>query len=320
MDAGAPLIEIWRGSLLESVHGGHAVIVDTRGEIIEAWGDPGALIFPRSSCKMLQALPLARAGLGLSPEQLALACASHQGAAIHRGRVATWLGELGLSDDALLCGPQPPRDAAERDRLVLEGGPVCQVHNNCSGKHAGFLHLAAHMGASPEGYIAPDHPVQRAVRAAFEEAVGADSPTWAIDGCSAPNFACTLTGLARAMARFAAAREGAEATLREAMMAHPELVAGETRACTELMRAAPGVALKTGAEGVFIAILRHQKLGVTLKIADGATRAAEAAIAALLIRLGALDPAHPAALKRLGPITNWAGRETGRVAAGAALA
>ncbi|MEM1101041.1 MAG: asparaginase, partial [Pseudomonadota bacterium] len=135
-----------------------------------------------------------------------------------------------------------------------------------------------------------------------------------------PNFACTLTGLARAMAGFAAAREGAEAALREAMMAHPELVAGETRACTELMRAAPGAALKTGAEGVFIAILRDQKLGVALKIADGATRAAEAAIAALLIRLGALDPAYPAALKRLGPITNWAGRETGRVAAGAALA
>ncbi|MEL6914492.1 MAG: asparaginase [Pseudomonadota bacterium] len=320
MDVGAPLVEIWRGALLESVHGGHAVIADATGQIREAWGDPDTLIFPRSACKMVQALPLARAGLGLTPERLALACASHQGAALHRTHVESWLGDLGFGDDALLCGPQPPRDDAERVRLIREGGAVCQVHSNCSGKHAGFLHLARYLGAASEGYIAPDHPVQRAVRQAFEDSVGEDSPTWAIDGCSAPNFACTLTGLARAMAGFAAARDGAEATLRAAMMAHPELVAGETRACTELMRAAPGVALKTGAEGVFVAILQDRGLGIALKVSDGATRAAQAAITALLIRLGAVAPGHPAALKRLGPITNWAGRVTGRVAVGAALA
>jgi len=302
------MVEVWRGDVPESRHRGHAVVCDAKGEIRAAWGDPAAVILPRSSCKMLQALPLVESGAadGLSAERLALACASHQGAAMHVGRVADWLADFGLGEQDLRCGPQVPDDAAERHRLRTAGEAPCQLHNNCSGKHAGFLTLNRHLGGGAE-YVEIDHPVQRAVRAAFEEMCGEASPGWGIDGCSAPNFATSLHGLARAMARMAdpnglgPVREAAAGRLVAAMIAHPLLVAGEGRACSELMAAMDGVAVKTGAEAVFVAILPRQGLGVALKIEDGATRASESAIAALLVRLGAIAADHPAAVRRLRP-------------------
>lgn len=325
-----PLIELWRGGRLESLHSGHAVICDASGQIVEAWGNPAAMIYPRSSCKMLQALPLMESGAGdaLSERQRALVCASHQGSAMHVEAVTSLLAGLGLGEDDLRCGRQDPADIEERNRLITSGESACQLHNNCSGKHAGFLTLNKHLGGGPD-YVDPDHPVQKAVRQAFEEVTGEDSPGYGIDGCSAPNFATSITGLARAMARFAAADESdrrgrAMVSLRTAMARHPEMVAGETRACTELMRAMAGkVAIKTGAEAVFVAILPAQKLGIALKILDGATRASEAAITALLARAGVLDAGHPAAQKRLGaPLRNWRGIAYGemRVAPGFAQA
>lgn len=314
-----PLVEVWRGGRVESLHQGHAVICDAAG-VVESWGNPAAVIYPRSSCKMIQALPLLEsgAGAGLDARQLALACASHQGSAMHVAAVAEWLATMGLAEADLRCGSHEPSDIAERNRLICTGDSACQLHNNCSGKHAGFLMLNRHLKGDPE-YVEPDHPVQRAVRQAFEEVTGEDSPGYGIDGCSAPNFATSVTGLARAMARFATAtgdstRGRAMVALRQAMALHPEMVAGETRACTELMRAMDGVAIKTGAEAVFVAILPAQGLGVALKITDGGTRAAEAAITGILARLGVLDPAHPAALKRLGaPQVNWRGKIWGEV-------
>lgn len=317
MTQAAPFTEVWRGPFLESVHSGHAVICDASGEIVQAWGDPTCTIMPRSSSKMIQALPLITSGAadkrGLTTQQLAIACASHQGAAIHTDLVATWLETLGLNDDDFRCGPQDPADKDAHEGLIRAHKSPCQIHNNCSGKHAGFLTLTQHLKAGPD-YVDPDHPLQRACLEAFETVTQETSPGYGIDGCSAPNYACTLHGMARAMAHFAAAPEGsAEARLHQAMRLHPELVAGETRACTELMRAMDGkVALKTGAEGFFIAILPEQKLGIALKAACGTTRAAECAIAALLVKLGVLDANHPATLKRMNaPIKNWRGIETG---------
>lgn len=316
-----PMVELWRGGRLESQHLGHAVICDETGRVVESWGNPDALIYPRSSCKMIQALPLLEsgAGAGLTDRQLALACASHQGATIHTESVARWLAEMDLTEADLRCGAHEPYDITERNRLICTGDSACQLHNNCSGKHAGFLMLNKHLGGGPE-YVEPDHPVQKAVRQAFEEVTGEASPGYGIDGCSAPNFATSLHGLARAMAGFAAAdgtgtRGAAMVKLRNAMARHPELVAGETHACTELMRAMGGtVAIKTGAEAVFIAILPGQKLGIALKILDGTTRASEAAITALLARAGVLDAQHPAAQKRLGaPIRNCRGIATGEM-------
>ncbi|MGX0976976.1 L-asparaginase II [Roseovarius sp. MBR-51] len=331
MSQPVPLTEIWRGPMAESVHLGHAVICDAGGSIVEAWGNPSETILPRSSSKMIQALPLITSGAAdaqaLTTEQLALACASHNGAAIHTSRVNRWLGDLGLTDDDFRCGAHDPQDKEAHKALLCSGTSPCQVHNNCSGKHAGFLTLNRHLGGGPD-YIAPDHPVQRAVLEAFETVTGETSPFYGIDGCSAPNHASSLHGMARAMAWFAGASESGDAAERaavrlwQAMVAHPALVAGEGRACTELMRAcSEPVALKTGAEAFFIAILPQRKLGVALKISDGGTRGAECAIASILVRLGVLDPAHPTALKyRNAPIVNWRGVETGMIRPAAAIA
>ncbi len=324
MNTAVNLVEVWRGGLLESVHQGHAVICDAAGQIVQAWGDPTAIIYPRSSCKMIQALPLIESGaadaVGLTVEHLALSCASHTGAAIHTTRVAHWLSDLGLSQDALRCGVQEPSDIPARNGLILSQDTPCQLHNNCSGKHAGFLTLTRHLGAGAD-YVDIDHPLQTTIRQTFEEVTGEATPGYGIDGCSAPNFATTVHGLARAMAVFASAgdrsdtRSQAAARLTRAMATHPDLVAGEGRACTELMRAMNGrVTIKTGAEGVFVAILPERRLGIAVKIADGATRASECVIADMLVQLGVLDAAHPATRKRLNTdVRNWRGIRTGSV-------
>ncbi len=322
MKNSGPLVEIWRGDYLESQHIGHVVVCDDQGKVIASWGDSRAEILPRSSCKILQALPLVASGAadraGLRSEHLALACASHQGAAIHTDRVLAWLKNLGKDNDDLRCGPQTPNDIPARNGLIKSDQDACRYHNNCSGKHCGFLTLSDHLGGDTE-YHHIDHPVQKAVREAFEVTTNEVSSGYGIDGCSAPNFACTVSGLAHAMAFCATSNpdhsglRGAAARLRNAMIEHPELVAGETRACTELMRATPGVALKTGAEAVYTAIIPSRGWGVAIKVQDGAFRASEAVIAGMLSAFGLLDPNHPAAQKRLGPIENWDGLVTGAV-------
>lgn len=315
----AELIELWRGELQEGVHRGHAVIHDGT-DIVGAWGDPAAIIYPRSSCKMVQALPLLESGAadaaGLGLEQLALACASHNGAALHVGKVGHWLDGMGLGEGDLRCGCHRPWDKAEAKRLSCSDHAPSQLHNNCSGKHAGFLTWTRHAKAGPE-YVEIDHPLQKAIRQATAEVSGEEIAGVGIDGCSAPNFAGSITGLARTMAAFANPADDARgrgmARLVDAMRAHPDLVAGEGRACTELMRATGGrVAVKTGAEAVYVAIIPERKLGVAVKIEDGGTRASEAAITALLVHLGVLDAAHPVVGRLLNdPMKNWRGIEVG---------
>lgn len=318
------MVELWRGGLLESTHRGHAVICDETGQILQAWGDPGRVIFPRSSAKMMQALPLIESGAadayGLSTAQLALACASHEGAHMHVDLAGSWLKDLGLAEGDLRCGSHEPMDRTERDRLISGQKRPCQLHNNCSGKHSGFLTVNKHIKGGSE-YIEMDHPLQKAIRTAIEEVGDEDISGWGIDGCSAPNFATSVGSIARAMSRYAVAsetgsvRERAMFRLSRAMAKHPELVAGEGRACTELMRAMQGrVALKGGAEAVYVAILPDQKMGIALKIEDGNERASQAVLVALLIKVGALDAAHPLAQKRLPALQkNWRGFTTGEL-------
>ncbi len=322
------MVEVWRGDFAESCHAGHAVICDAAGDVIWEWGDPRAVRLPRSSIKMLQALPLVESGAAarLGPEELALACSSHQAAPMHVRRVTDWLADLGLGDDDLRCGTALPLDHDSRIAMIRAGAVPGQIHHQCSGKHAGFLTLAAHLGAGPE-YVEIDHPVQRAVRGAVEEMGGAETPGWAVDGCSAPNFAMTLEGVATAMARLAdpsglgAVRAAAARRLVAAVTAHPLLVAGPGRTCSELMAAMAGrAAIKFGAEGLYTAILPDRRLGLALKVSDGALRACECAVASLLVRLGVLDPAHPAAQRRLdGAIVNAAGMVTGAIRPAAAF-
>jgi L-asparaginase II len=320
-DGAVPLMEVWRGNLLECVHQGHAVICDAKG-IVASWGNPEAVIFPRSSAKMIQALPLLESGAaqarGLSQAHLALACASHRGGHDHVDLAGRWLADLGLSEADLRCGAHEPGDLTERDRLIRAGEKPCQLHNNCSGKHSGFLTFTQHLKAGPE-YIEIDHPLQKAIRAATEEVTDETVAGWGVDGCAAPNFAMSVGALARGMAKFATAREGhgaredAMVKLARAMAAHPHLVSGEGQACTELMRAMDGrVAIKGGAEAVYVAIIPEKGLGIALKVVDGGYRASEAAVAALLAKIGVLDAAHPAAVKRMAGVQrNWRGMETG---------
>ncbi|MXQ09371.1 asparaginase [Alphaproteobacteria bacterium GH1-50] len=322
MSDAALLAEVTRGEITESVHRGHAAIVGPDGALIDGWGDPDKVILPRSSCKMIQALPLLESGAGrdLDAVRLALASASHEGEPRHVELVSRWLGDLGLGAHDLLCGPEASRDPAHHDEMIRAGEAPTRVHNNCSGKHTGFLMLARHLGAGPD-YVEMDHPVQKAVRAAFEEVTGAPSPGWGIDGCSAPNFATTLRNLAGAMARFATAIDGRDARqsamvrLREAMMAHPGLVSGRLAACKTLMDSAPGrFVAKTGAEGVYTAILPERGIGIAVKIDDGAKRASTAVIAALLVRVGAVSADAPGIAALLAqPVPNRMGVNTGHV-------
>lgn len=311
MPTSEQLIEVWRAEFLESQHRGHAVVSDNAGNIIASWGNPDQVILPRSSSKMLQALPLIESGAatayGLTSEHLALSCASHIGAEMHTDRVEAWVSTLGLGETDFRCGAHQPKDNAARHALRDNGKAPCQFHNNCSGKHSGFLTVNKHLGGHSE-YVEIDHPLQKAIKESFEEMTGLETPGYGIDGCNAPNFATTVTGLARAMARMAnptglgTARESAAKALVSAMCSHPLLVAGDGSACSELMAATGGkVAIKTGAEGVYVAILPEQGLGVALKIEDGTTRASEAAIASILVRLGVLSSDHPLTRKRMNP-------------------
>ena len=322
------LVEVWRGDLLECVHQGHAVVCDDTGQIIESWGDPAALIYPRSSCKMLQALPLVESGAAdrLTAQQLALASASHSAASIHTDLVGQWMKDLGLGDNDFRCGSAMPMDRDARYGLIRAFEEPCQIHNECSGKHAGFLTLSQHLGGDAD-YDKIDHPVQKAVRAAFEDVTQETSPMFGIDGCSAPNHACTLHGLARAMAYFASAhdrndtRSRAAARLTQAMADHPEFVAGEGRACTGLMRAMNHkVAAKAGADGVYIAIVPERRIGIAIKVMDGSVTARDCVISAILVRLGLLDPKHPEAIARRTPtVRNKRNLVTGFIRPTAAL-
>lgn len=319
-----PMIEIWRGDLAEEVHLGHAVICGAGGQILSAWGDTDALIYPRSSCKIIQALPLVESGAadaaGLTDRHLALACASHRGGVIHTDLVADWLKGIGRGESDLLCGVQEPGDTDARDGLIRRGEHACQLHNNCSGKHAGFLTLAGHLGAGLQ-YVAIDHPVQRAFAEAFADLTDRPVDGWGVDGCSAPNFVVPVAGLARAMARLARSgkgggvRDAAAARLRDAMIAHPGLVGGNGSACTDLMQAIGGKGVvKVGGDDVYAAMLPDLGLGIAVKITDGSKVAVRAAITALLVRVGALEAGHPAAEKYLtGKLRNRRGLVTGDI-------
>lgn len=326
------LVELTRGGAVESVHRGSVAVCDAKGRVQFALGDIDASVFPRSAFKMMQALPLVETGAadryGVSDEELALACASHSGEAMHVTRVRAWLKRLGLSESDLACGPHPPVNEDAAKALVRSGEAPTRAHNNCSGKHTGFLTLALHLGASTQGYEALDHIVQQRVRAAVAEICGvAEADLRAgIDGCAAPNYAMPLKALATGMARIAdpaslpEARAAAARRLNAVVKAHPALVAGTGRACSVLIPVLRHAAtVKTGAEGVFTAVVPGLKLGVALKIDDGATRASETAIASVLVRLGVLDAAAARPFTH-APILNTRGQEAGERRAAAALA
>ncbi len=289
------LVEVTRGTLVESVHRGAIAVVDAKGQVRAAIGDVGQRIFPRSAVKALQALPLVESGAadryGFGNAELALACSSHNAEPRHVETAAAMLAKAGRGEADLECGAQIPTARAAAQALVRAGiapGPLC---NNCSGKHAGFICLACHRGLDPRGYVTPDHPAMREITATLAEMTGTSlgPEVRGVDGCSIPTYAIPIAALALAFARFitgeglSPARAAAARRLADACMAEPFMVAGTGRFCTDVMAALPArVFVKTGAEGVFCGALPELGLGIALKCDDGADRAAETVMAAVI--------------------------------------
>jgi L-asparaginase II len=300
-----------------------------------SFGDIERPIFSRSAVKSIQALPLIESGaadkFALTEMELALACASHSGEPAHVATAARMLGKAGLAEDALACGAHWPTNADAARALAREGGSPSALHNNCSGKHAGFLCVACALGVETAGYERAEHLVQCEVKAALEDVCGErlGDDRRAIDGCSIPTYAMPLKSLARGFARMGigrglgAIRAAAAKRLFAAIAAHPSYVAGADRFDTEAMILLQGRAItKTGAEGVFCAALPELGLGLAVKADDGATRAAEAMIAALIARFLPMAHSTQAEFARFlrRPLTNWRGKEVGEVRAVGALA
>jgi L-asparaginase II len=327
------LVEVWRGPLVESRHRGAVAVADAGGKLVLSLGDIEAPIFPRSAVKALQALALVESGAadryGLNDQELALACASHSGEPAHVEGVARMLAKAGLDASALACGAHWPAYQAAALALAKTGAPSA-LHNNCSGKHAGFLCLACAMGVDHSGYWRPEHSVQQNVRGVLEDLTGTPlgADRCAIDGCSVPTWAITLKNLAHTFAKFGSGqglqreRAKAAARLRAACTQNPWYVADTGRFCTEVIKLLGArVFVKTGAEGVYCGALPEQGLGIAIKCDDGAGRAAEVIMAAVFARFLPLEAGDRASLARfLTPtLRNWNGIEVGALKATEAL-
>jgi len=326
--ANPALLEVWRGARVESVHRGAVAVVDADGAAVLALGDVAQPVFPRSAVKAFQALPLIETGAadryGLGNRELAIACGSHGGEPAHVAAVEGMLGRLGLDASALECGAHWPSHQPSSHALIRAGRATSALHNNCSGKHAGFLCVACELGVDHHGYGGPAHPVQRLIKAAMEDLAGVTlgEDACAIDGCSVPTWAVPLQDLAKGFARFgtghglAPARAKAAARLRAACAAEPYYVAGTGRFANIVMeRLREQAFVKTGAEGVFCGAVPGQGLGIALKIDDGAGRAAEAVMAALLIRFMRPGGEAYGLLNNFAApvLRNWNGLEVGRL-------
>jgi L-asparaginase II len=318
-------IIVERGGLPESCHRVHVAVATPEGCLVARAGDPEAPTFLRSAAKPFQALPLVEEGvaeaLGLTSAELAVACASHNGEPEHLREVASLLAKAGCSPEDLECGPHPPMDAAAARALESAGQEAARIHNNCSGKHAGMLALARHHGWPVKGYRREGHPVQDRMLGEVSRWTGVPGVRVGrgVDGCGVVCFSVPLRTAARGIAAFARAGARGEPAgeVVRAMTAHPFLVAGTGRLCTELMEATGGrIVAKVGAEGVYVAATAEGAVGVALKVEDGARRALEPALVAVLHELGLLSVREAGVLGRLdAPIRNTLGEEVGVVRA-----
>ena len=332
------LVEAWRGDTVESFHCGAAAVVDGDGALVASLGDIDRPVFPRSAIKLLQALPLVESGAAerwrLTDEELALACASHSGEPAHTRTAAAMLAKVGLDETVLECGVHWPYDEASAHALAAAGAAPSALHNNCSGKHAGFVCLGCMLAGAQErrgflaGYVRPEHALMREVTAAIEATTGCDlsrAPR-GTDGCSIPTYAIPLRQLAHAFARAAtgaglsAGRAAAAARLRSAVARAPFMVSGSRRFDSRVMQAlGERVFCKVGAEGMYCAALPQAGLGVAIKVDDGNnSRACEVAMAALIEAFVPLRADSErellAGLSNL-PLRNRRGLEVGRLAA-----
>lgn len=335
MPEAARLVEVRRGGVAEAVHRGHVAIVDASGALVASRGDPDYVTFMRSAAKPLQAVPVVESGaadrFGLEERHLAVVAASHNGEPVHVAAVSEVLQRVGLSAEALRCGVHQPWSESVREALCREGQKPSPLHNNCSGKHAGMLMLAVHLGWATEGYTAANHPVQGVMASVVADICGLEAQrlTLASDGCTVPTFAMALRNMALGFARLASAVSGrgetaatargeAMARVARAMARHPEMVAGAKRFDTALMSVAGGrIIAKSGAEGVLCVAIPEKGWGVALKVEDGAGRAAPVAMMRVLSSAGLISDREAAALDEYAhpPVTNRRGERVGEMVA-----
>lgn len=281
-----PLAYVMRAGMAESVHYGSAVVLNADGSVKHSVGDPDAVVYPRSAVKPIQASAMVGRGLDLPADLLALAASSHSGEQCHVDGVLRILATESLAEDDLRNPIGYPLDAAVRDKWLAAGRPPSRLAQNCAGKHAAMLVTARRNGWSLDDYRDPDHPVQREIASLLAELSGEKIAKVAVDGCGAPLFALSLTGLARAISAVASAKDGSPmAAVAEAIRAHPVLLGGTTRPVTELIRVVPGLIAKDGAEGVEVAAL-PDGTAVAIKVADGTSRARDVVTAAALALAG----------------------------------
>lgn len=334
----SPLVEVRRGSITESRHRGHVVAVDGDGRIVAGLGGPETVTYLRSSAKPFQAVPLVASGaaerFGFGAREIAVACGSHSGEPVHVETVAAMLEKLKLDERALKCGTHEPFSGEEAKGLRLRGEKPSVLQNNCSGKHAGMLAQALHLGASVETYDQPEHPVQLQIGRTVEQFsdIPREDLAVGIDGCGVPVFGVTVRAMALMYARLVAPPAGWDERMRaacgqivQAMTSHPEMVGGTTeRLDTELMRATEGGLIsKVGAEGVYtVGVLPCERwpqgLGLALKIEDGEDRRARPTVVIESLRqLGVLSGAAYDAVRPYSSfaVYNHRGDEVGEVRA-----
>jgi L-asparaginase II len=313
-----PIIaEITRGVAVESQHRGAFAVVNANGEIILSAGDIEKPVFPRSAIKAFQCLPALESGAAdhfkLSEEEIALCCSSHEGEVDHVRVATSILQKIGISEECYECGAHWPTSRQAAYQLVRNGQPCKQIHNNCSGKHAGMLAFAVHSGFAVKDYVTPTHPVQRAIAKTMGEICefDLDKTEMGIDGCSVPTWALPLKNTALGFAKLPARTAGQR--IIAAARNHPFMIAGTTRFDTKMMQAVPRLFIKVGAEGVFCGTIAHAGLGFALKCDDGATRGAEVAVAHMLAKLNVWSAEEVKQLQsfQLEKINNWRKLEVG---------
>jgi L-asparaginase II len=294
---------VFRGEYLESTHTAHIAVVNHKGKLLYSCGDPYRLTFPRSSMKPFQAIPLLETGtadhFSYEPADISLSCASHSGEPFHRSRVLAILERIGQDEVALQCGTHIPRDLESYKSLIQEGKDLTPVFSNCSGKHSGMIATAVYMNEDVSSYREVNHPVQQRIVGSIADICGypQEKINISVDGCGVPVHQLPLASIAFGFAQLANPEEVESKqrsqvlqTIRDAMMAHPEMVGGTNRFDTDLMSVFNGrVVAKSGAEGVLCFGDVETGTGIALKIEDGNGRATSAVAMEVLKQLGIGD-------------------------------
>lgn len=321
------VVEVLRGPVVESLHQVMIVVTNEIGSVTNYWGNPQFLTMPRSAIKMLQALPLIESGAAdkyeLEDKHIALACSSHRGEKDHLAALSQWMEKVQIKEGAYVCAPHMPYDEASASDFTRRGQKPSVLCNNCAGKHSAIITTCLHLGEDPTGYEKYEHNAQKRLRKVLTETMKIDHSKvpHGVDGCGIPTYAVPLQSMATGMAALinpkeTPARKAAAERILRAVKNFPFYLSGSDNFATAVIEKSQGRAIvKGGAEGVFCGVLPEKRLAFAVKACDGASRAAQAATASLLLQLGGLNEAEFKSLAKhtLPSVTNWNGDVVGQI-------